>query len=370
MMKALAYLAAILVLGSCGSVGRSSGGGSSPTASSSRTMSSPRQESPIPSASPIRLLPPVARAPFPSCRLSYIKPASMGFGGPPFSGGFVSGQRGLWTADPAGGISKVGDLLVTAQTPTLTGSGFGSSDSGSYDLAARRWLPVRGSQVRSDGLAYAYAEPSKANSTDSLNSATRVHVVSLTDGSDRVIYSGAPRAVLAYESDGIYVTSVRYYSGEGGGGLWRLDPLTGASIQIPNVQAGWIEAFSNGIGWTDGGTIMPRGLIRTDLGTGSQETWASVGDNAWIWFVGLDGNGHPLLTEFPIPLTSASPVLYVYTTAADRTAIADGSFKQMTVSDSRGTWLAGEDGIYLLDANDRLVKVSDVTGGTVAGGCN
>ena len=175
---------------------------------------------------------------------------------------------------------------------------------------------------------------------------------------------------MGYESDGIYVTSVRYYSGEGGGGLWRLDPLTGASIQIPNVQAGWIEAFSDGIGWTDGGTIMPRRLVRTDLATGKQEMWASVGDNTWIWFVGLDANGHPLITEFPIPLTSASPILYVYTTATSRTAIFHGSFTQLTVSDSHGTWLAGEDGIYLLDANDRLVKVSDVTGGMVAGGCN
>lgn len=146
--------------------------------------------------------------------------------------------------------------------------------------------------------------------------------------------------------------------------------MTGASTEIANVQAGYIEVFSGGIGWTDGGTIMPRYLMRIDLATGSQETWATVGNNAWIWFVGLDANGHPLVTEFPIPLTSASPVLYVYTTPTSRTAIANGSFKQLTISDSHGTWLAGEDGIYLLDAHNSLVKVSDVTGGTIAGGCN
>ena len=294
----------------------------------------------------------------------------MGFGSPPFSGGFVSGPHGSWTADAAGGISKSGDLLVTDQKPALTGSGFGSSDSGSYDFAVKRWLPVRRAQLRADGLAYAYAEPFNTGSSGGLNNATRVHVVSLTDGSDRVIYSGAPRAVMAYESDGIYVTSVTYYSGEGGGGLWRLDPASGASTQIPNVQAGWIEAISSGVGWTDGGTIMPRHLTRIELATGSQQTWATVGDNAWLWFVGLDSNGHPLVTEFPIPLTSASPVLYVYTTATSRTAIAAGSFKQLAVSDKHGAWLAGEDGIYLLQATNTLVKVSDVTGGTVAGGCN
>ncbi|TAN34764.1 hypothetical protein EPN29_01640 [bacterium] len=261
-------------------------------------------------------------------------------------------------------------MLVTDQAPTLKGSAFGSSDSGSYDLAAKRWLPVRREQVRNDGLAYAYAEPYKASSSDTLNSATRIHVVSLQDASDRVIYSGPPRAVLAYQPDGIYITAVRYYSGEGGRGLWRLDPVTGASTEIPNVQAGWIEAFRNGIAWTDGGTIMPRRLLRMDLTSGTQDAWATVGDNAWIWFMGLDSHGYPLVTEFPIPLTSASPVLYVYTTATSGTPISNGSFKQLTISDSHGTWLAGEDGIYLLDTNDTLVKVSDVTGGTVAGGCN
>ncbi len=301
-MKASAFLAALLVLSSCGSPRGSSGGANSPQGSGTVTASSVRSDSPSPSAAPTvstwPSLPPVARAPFPGCRLSYIKPASIGFGGPPFSGGFASGPQGSWTADPAGGISQSGDLLVTDQPPALMGSGFGSSDSGSYDLAVRRWLPVRRAQVRSDGLAYAYAEPFKASSSDTLDSATRVHVVLLRDGSNRVIYSGAPRAVLAYESDGIYITAVRYYGGEGGSGLWRLDPATGASTEFPNVQAGSIEAFSGRVAWTDGGTIMPRRLFRMDLTSRSRDTWATVGDNAWIWFVGLDSHGHPLVTEF------------------------------------------------------------------------
>jgi hypothetical protein len=185
-----------------------------------------------------------------------------------------------------------------------------------------------------------------------------------------VIYSGPPRVVVAYESDGVYVTAVRYYSGEGSSSLWRLDPVTGASTAVPNVQFGWIEAVSGGVAWTDGGTMMPRRIIRLDLASGSQETWASVGDDSWIWFVGLDASGHPLVTVFPTPLTSASPVLYVYTSPTSRFPIVNGAFKQLGVSDSHGTWLAGEDGIYLLDSNDKIVKVSDVTGGTVAGACN
>jgi hypothetical protein len=58
------------------------------------------------------------------------------------------------------------------------------------------------------------------------------------------------------------------------------------------------------------------------------------------------------------------------TPSTSRFPIVNGAFKQLGVSDSHGTWLAGEDGIYLLDSNDKIVKVSDVTGGTVAGACN
>src|SRR5258708_39332245 len=91
---------------------------------------------------------------YPSCRLPYIKPASLGSGSAPFTGGFISGTQGLWTSDPAGQINQSGDLLVTGAKPTLTGSGFGSDDAVSYNAAIKRWLPVRGAQVRGDRLAY------------------------------------------------------------------------------------------------------------------------------------------------------------------------------------------------------------------------
>jgi hypothetical protein len=277
----------------------------------------------------------------------------------------------VWTADPAGGITQSGAFYTTDAKPTLRGSAFGSDDTGAYDLALKRWLPVRRAQVRIDGLAYAYAEPYKASGTDAVENSTRIHVVSLVDGSDRVIYSGPPRVVVAYEREGIYVTAVRYYAGEGGSGLWRLDPATGASIEIPNVGgAGWVEAVDHGIGWTDGAHIMPRGLTRLDLSSGSQQTWALVGEEAWIWFVGLDSTANPLVVLYPNGASTNPGLLFVYTAPTVRVPIANLSFTQLGVTDSHGTWLAGADGIYLLDPDDNLTKVSDVTGGNVAGGCH
>src|SRR4029077_1986452 len=241
----------------CGSSHVSSDRTTSPNASSARTASSVRQESPIPTYSPVPSLPPVARVPFPPCKLPYLQggqSASLGA----LQGGFVQGSSGGWAADSAGGITKSGDFYVTDAKPTLRGSAFSGDDSGTYDLALRRWLPVKRAQVRSDRLAYAYAEPFKAQPSDSLNDAARIHVVSLADGSDRVIYSGAPRVVVAYEGRSVYITAVRYYGGEGGSGLWRLDQATGTCTQSTNVQKGWIEAVDKGIAWTDGATITPR----------------------------------------------------------------------------------------------------------------
>jgi hypothetical protein len=366
-MKALGLLAVVAVLCSCGSLGKSPIGLNSPQASAARTASAPRQGSPIPSLSPLPSLPPVALIPFPSCRLPYINgPAGSGAGN--LAGGFVAGPQGVWTADPRGGITKSGNFYVTDVAPALKGSAFSSWDVGSYDLALNRWLPVRRSQVRGDGLAYAYAEPFRANASDPLENSTRIHIVSPVDGSDRVIYSGPPRTVVDYESDGIYVTAAAYYAGEGYGvGLWRLDPATGVATEIANGVP--FEVLDRGIGWTDNGTIMTKSLIRFDLASGSQQEWGVNADSGWAALVGLDGTGDPLV-DLHVFSTPASATLFVYTAPQSRRPIASVAFEALGVTDRHGTWLAGGDGIYLLDANDNLLKVSNETGGTVAGGCD
>jgi hypothetical protein len=284
------------------------------------------------------------------------------------AGGFVEGPQGVWTADPRGGLTKSGNFYVTDVAPTLKGSAFSGLDVGSYDLVLKRWLPVRRSQVRGDGLAYAYAEPYKANASDALENSTRVHVVTVADGTDRVIYSGPPRTVVDYESDGIYISAAHYYAGEGyGDGLWRLDPGTGAATEISNGIA--FEILDNGVAWTDKGTIMTHSLIRFDLSSGSQQQWGVDADSGWAAFVGLDGKGYPLV-DLHVFTTPTSSTLFVYTAPQSRRPIASIAFESLGVTDRHGTWLAAANGIYLVDANDKLVMVSNETGGSVAGGCN
>jgi hypothetical protein len=176
--------------------------------------------------------------------------------------------------------------------------------------------------------------------------------------------------VIAFEPEGIYAAGRKYYSGDNSlNGLWRLDPISGASSEISNLQAGWIEVQDHGIAWTDGGGTLYHGLTRMDLSSGNQQSWEDLGESGWIWFPGLDSQGNPLVVQF-LPGGTDVGGLFAYTAPGVNVLIARASFRQLSITDSHGTWLGGDDGIYLLDANDRLTKVSDVTGGTVAGACN
>jgi hypothetical protein len=325
------------------------------TASTPRTFPTSTPVS-SPSSNPLPL------AAFPDCRLPYIKPPSAAHS---FTGGFVSGQPATWTQDSLSTLSgSANNLLITDAKPTLTGSALSSWDTGSYDAAIKRWLPVRRSQVRDDGLAYAYAEPF-ASAGGAQYDSTRVHVVSLPGGGDRVVYTGSPRVVVAYEPDGVYISSVRYFAGEGfGSGLWRIDPSTGASTEIPNGMG--FQSIEGRFAWTAGGGIQPKVLTRLDVTAGTAQTWFDTNGTAWIWFLGLDSNGHPIIDVSPF---DNNWKLEVISSPQVGTPIADISLTQVGVTDKHGTWLAGSDGIYLLRPDSSLVRVSDVTGGDVAGGC-
>jgi len=275
----------------------------------------------------------------------------------------VTGKEGRWTADPAGVIDKAGDILMASRAkPTLYGEG-----SATYSAAAKRWLPVPGIHVRSDSLAYAYSETYRSTATAGLDDATRVRVVSLVDGSSRVIYAGAARGVVAYAPEGIYVTAVTLYS-DFSQGLWRLDPVTGASTQLLDGYAGGL--IDRGALWINRG-MPPNSLVRTQISTRVSQTWIDSAPGSYAWFVGLDANGHPIVNVGQgADFASARWRVYVYTSPQSSTLVGDAAVREIGVNDGYGTWLAGEDGIYLLRPGGTVLdKVSNVTGGNVAGPC-
>src|SRR5260370_38251015 len=102
-MKALALLAATAVLCSCGPAEKSPSGSNSSQASAAGTASAPRQGSPVPSVSQLPNLPLVALAPFPNCRLPYLKSS---LADSHLAGGFVPSSQGLRAAVPKGAITS------------------------------------------------------------------------------------------------------------------------------------------------------------------------------------------------------------------------------------------------------------------------
>ncbi len=86
--------------------------------------------------------------------------------------------------------------------------------------------------------------------------------------------------------------------------------------------------------------------------------------------MGLDSRGNALAVLYLIGPRTADGGLVAFRAPAVKVPIANVDFHQHSITDSHGTWLAGLDGIYLVDANDKVTKVSDETGGTIAGACD
>jgi hypothetical protein len=286
------------------------------------------------------------------------------------TGGFVSGS-GNWSADPNGGLSESNYVVTTDAAPKL--KGFSSPDQSvdSYSAAAKRWLPVGLNQVRSDGLAYAYGEP---NPNAASPGDGYVHIVSTIDGSDRRIDVGSPgpATLLAYQPEGVYFVLGPFFD-FAPKNLWLLDPSSGSARAVRSGVA--FNVIHRGMAWSDGWTIMPTKLTRYDVTTGDSRTWVDLGpvgpdSPGWISFVALDADGNPIvdISRNPTPM---SGTLYNFAQPDGPVALGAAPFVRLyaDATDNQGTWFTAANGIYLLQTNNVLVKVSNVTGGFVAGPC-
>jgi hypothetical protein len=283
----------------------------------------------------------------------------------PLQGGFVEPPAGQFTPDPNGMLTDAYQgTPVTVANPVLHGS-FSRPD-GSFDATVHRWLPVSRALARADGLAYAYAEAYKINATDQVESRTHIHVVSLPSGTDKIVYSGGPFDVIAWQPDGLYLVAVTYYRGEGSHGLWKLDPDTGTLTRLFDNL--YFAAVAGGTGWVLNAGITPSTLSWVDLATGTTHEWVNTSDQGWITFMGVDGSGHPFVNLQRFGGQPSQLMLY----SAPQQASPIGSFPlwyAASATDMYGTWFGGQDGIYLYSAGGGLKKVSDVGQGLAAGPC-
>ena len=234
-----------------------------------------------------------------------------------------------------------------------------SSESDSYSWVLGRWSVHGLSSFSPDGYSYAWSEFGSDGGQVTRQPA-RQHVTDGRTGVDRVVHQGDFLAVLAWSTDGIYMTEAGV---EGSQGLHLMDPATGSVRQVDS--SGGYVAVAGGGGWRTGDTTYgpQRELTRRDLQTGAAQTWYSTGSSGYsIQPLGFDAQGHPLLRLYREPGSESRVVVlsapeqarqaYQGTDRLGGTVFLD---KSASVADSHGVWIAGQDGLWFFDGSFRRV---------------
>jgi hypothetical protein len=270
-----------------------------------------------------------------------------------------------------------GTASVDPQARAMVGNAWGLY----YDRAFSRWLPVPRQSVSPDGKHYAYGAPG-LNQTK----VPTMHVVDVATGADHVF--AAPTgawfvayAVLDYSSDGIYLMT----NYEVSHGVALMNPQTGAIksvADLPDIQA----SSGNRTFWV--GTVNPADpnpLAGLSTQPNQLDRFSLVDRTRVAWFyrpstaprvIGFDIQGHPFVWAVNgkngVIDGDYGAELLLLTSPQSRRSIFKGSAQLfgssvVTISDSHGTWLGTDHGIYLY-TGAVLIKVSSQPG-YPANGC-
>jgi hypothetical protein len=197
----------------------------------------------------------------------------------------------------------------------------------SYDWAVKRWLPVPYNWVAADGAHYVYTDAQ-----------SRIHMVTVADGSDQTLASGAAWGIYSFSAAGIYAGQQDPTKQPSLRGLWRISPAGGVPEQVtlqgswPEIgaDAAWSVAFSaQSQATSDGyGTV----LSRLDLVSGQVATWYM--NTGGFRVAALETNGLPVLVTASYPDNSISVVQSAGTaqTIGSATDIID------VMADPHGVW--------------------------------
>jgi hypothetical protein len=223
-------------------------------------------------------------------------------------------------------------------------------------------VPAPACQALADGSAYAYT--SNDSSTDLM-----VHVVSVRSGNSRSFKVPAMNRPLVadYGPAGVYIVAGSAMGGPGEG-VWLLNPLTGSTKLLRQVQAVW--EVRDGYAWvarfdTRDKTVWPPGegtnansLVRVDLATGAETVWFYRA-GTYPWLLGLDSLGRPVVQAAQVGVTAGLNDLLILD--------HPGSPGQLVTSSNPGVdyvqgdgdrlWFGGAYGIYLYRPDRGFQKV-------------
>ncbi|HKV87625.1 MAG TPA: hypothetical protein VJT78_06475 [Candidatus Dormibacteraeota bacterium] len=249
-----------------------------------------------------------------------------------------------------------------------------------YDRAFSRWLQVGRSQVSPDGRRYAYTE---GTITD--NKMSKVHVVDIATGADRVIATSRSfDAVVDFGAQGIYLTLAELDAYAVG--LWRLDPAGGtprlisSTILDPSVGGG--AAWGLGFNPADPtpqhqGAILnsQNRVLRYDLSTGKPTPWF-YRSGAWVSVWGFDGAGRPIVgVDLQVAelwvLSSSTRATRIFQSTREFTVPVPDRFAAI---DKQGVWLdatvdLGLSSVWLYRAGSLQNVATFNKWVEVAGGC-
>jgi hypothetical protein len=299
--------------------------------------------------------------------------------------GFITYPDGTFTPDPA-------SAPATNPYRGPNSSSIGWSFTPAYDWPAAKWLPIPQPFLSPDGAAYAYDErvyppvgPTPINGPGPGPTSTRIHVVDVATNKDRTLIDGPTLwSVVAYRNQLVYMIHPCYEGcGSDAGGLWTMDPATGAVHQIvapdpdpSNPSAGITQHLWTLIGsdaaWA--GDPKSGGLARLDLATHGVTIWFTVAAKA-LDPIGFDLQGHPIVSGGPnynVPGSTAGGAWIVTSPAVAKQIAPDGFLVTGAIADTNGFWLMAGYDLYLVRADGRSAELGALPGSgnrNLAGPC-
>jgi hypothetical protein len=202
----------------------------------------------------------------------------------------------------------------------------------SYDRSVKRWLPVPYKWVAADGAHYAYTDAQ-----------SRVHLVTVTDGSDQILAAAAIWGIYSYGTDGIYAGQRDVTKRPSLLGLWRIPTTGGTPAQLApegtwlaiDAKAAWsVEQDASAPNLQAPEDSYGSVLKRFDLQSGQVSTWytSASGD---IRVATIDTSGRPVLVSVS---AGSGDHVWIVTSAGVAQMIGGGTSIVDVMADSHGVW--------------------------------
>jgi hypothetical protein len=271
--------------------------------------------------------------------------------------------------------------LTMTTTPAFSPTQLWGNGAPAYDQAMEAWLPVPPAYVSPDGTRYAYAD---ADWSAGIPTTTRVHVVDVRTGHDRVALDKGAYDVVAFTANGVFLVH-HLPQTDASDGLWQLNPDTGALQKLTTAGTEWYTigtdaAWSGELvpGDRTPGKIQADRLIRLDLRTGVVAPWF-YRPNQQITVLGLDSQGRPLVelgseTKTELWLATSPDAATLIASGGGWGSADDASLSWPVVADSHGVWSRSSKGISLYRPGAGRVELvyrgqPGAAGMVISGGC-